>query len=498
MTGAYASRCGLVVALRLALSSLMRSTLVLAAACAAAFPMHAQSPQPSASSPEKPYGLVIHGGAGVIRRDRMTPEREAEYRAKLKDALDAGYAVLDRGGPALDAVIAAVTILEDSPLFNAGKGAVFNADGICELDAAIMNGRTLQAGAIAGVRTIRNPLRLARDVMEKSPHVMMIGEGAEKFADTLGYERVPNEYFHTEFRRQQLRDAQAQEKAKAGGSAALPATDFSSPGVLDDTSREQKYGTVGCVALDRQGNLAAGTSTGGMTNKKFGRVGDVPVIGAGTYASNATCAVSATGWGEFFIRATVAHDISAQMQYQQKSVGDAARATLARVKELGGDGGVVCIDAKGNVSMDFNSAGMYRGYRVAGRGEAVAIYDDETRASEPAKTDADRRTALQSTVFGARREFFDSPTHTLARLESHATTLRAGEIAHPPHRHADEELIVVHEGTLEVTINEEKQTAGKGSLFFFASGDLHGMRNAGNAEATYQVIRIFPRDLAAR
>jgi L-asparaginase / beta-aspartyl-peptidase len=358
----------------------MRPTLLLIATMAAALPMHAQSASSPSTSTEKPFGLVIHGGAGVIRRDRMTPQREAEYRAKLKEALDAGYAVLERGGPALDAVIAAVTILEDSPLFNAGKGAVFTADGVCELDAAIMNGRTMQAGAIAGVRTIRNPLQLARDVMEKSPHVMLIGEGAEKFADSLGYKRVPNEYFQTDFRRQQLKEAQDAERNRDAKkkASALP-TDFSSPGILDADAREHKYGTVGCVALDRAGNLAAGTSTGGMTNKKFGRVGDVPVIGAGTYARNATCAVSATGWGEYFIRATVAHDISAQMEYQGKTLAAAARDTLARVKELGGDGGVICLDAKGNVSMDFNSAGMYRGVRVSGRPETIAIYDDEPR-----------------------------------------------------------------------------------------------------------------------
>ncbi|WP_438482986.1 isoaspartyl peptidase/L-asparaginase family protein [Oleiharenicola lentus] len=326
----------------------------------------------------KKFGLVIHGGAGVIKRDTMTPELEAQYRAKLNDALNAGYAVLEHGGAALDAVTAAVNILEDSPLFNAGKGAVLTADGICELDAAIMNGQTLAAGSIAGIRHIKNPINLARDVMEKSPHVMLIGEGAEKFALTLGYELVPNEYFRTEMRIKQLERAKQLEKAPKA--SALLQEIFRAQ--LDDEAhfvREQKYGTVGCVALDQRGNLAAGTSTGGMTNKKFGRVGDVPIIGAGTYANNATCAVSATGWGEFFIRATVAHDISAQMEYQQKSVREAAAATIAKVGKLGGDGGVIVLDAQGNLSMEFNSEGMYRGHRLSGAQAVVAIYGDETK-----------------------------------------------------------------------------------------------------------------------
>lgn len=326
----------------------------------------------------KPYGLVIHGGAGVIRRETMTPELEAEYRAKLTEALRAGYAVLEKGGPALDAVTTAINILEDSPLFNAGKGAVFTADGTCELDASIMDGSNRAAGAVAGLRHIRNPINLARDVMTKSRHVMMVGEGAEKFARSLGYELVPNEYFHTEFRKKQLERAKANEK---GDRTALLPLDLTSPGVFRDEhfAREQKHGTVGCAALDQNGNLAAGTSTGGMTNKKFGRVGDAPIIGAGTYANNATCAVSATGWGEFFIRTAVAHDISAQMEYQGKGLREAARATLAKVAALGGDGGVVCLDAKGNIALEFNSEGMYRAARISGRPEIVAIYGDEAK-----------------------------------------------------------------------------------------------------------------------
>jgi len=320
----------------------------------------------AAAETGRPYGLVVHGGAGVIERAAMKPELEAQYRAKLGEALAAGYAILDRGGPALDAVVAVINLLEDSPLFNAGKGAVFTADGRCELDASIMDGRTRAAGAVAGLHHIRNPINLARDVMEKSPHVMLIGDGAEQFARSLGYDFVPNEYFQTDFRRQQLLQAKEKETAATRGTAAR-------------FSREQKYGTVGCVALDRAGNLAAGTSTGGMTNKKFGRVGDAPIIGAGTYADNATCAVSATGWGEFFIRTAVAHDIAARMEYKGDDLRTAAAATLAKVAALGGDGGVIGLDARGNVAMDFNTPGMYRASHVSGRPPVIAIYGDETR-----------------------------------------------------------------------------------------------------------------------
>jgi len=317
---------------------------------------------------ERPHGLVIHGGAGVIERASMSPEREAEYRARLAEALNAGYAVLDRGGAALEAVTAAINIMEDSPLFNAGRGAVFNADGICELDASIMDGRTQAAGAIAGVHHIRNPINLARDVMLKSPHVMMAGEGAEKFAKSLGYELVPNEYFQTDWRREQLKKAQAKEKDGKERTAAAPADYF---------TRTLRWGTVGCVALDKAGNLAAGTSTGGMTNKKFGRIGDAPIIGAGTYAHNATCAVSATGWGEYFIRVGVARDIAAQMEYKGTPLREAAAATIAKVGKLGGDGGVIALDAQGNIAMEFNSPGMYRAARLSNRPAFVAIYGDE-------------------------------------------------------------------------------------------------------------------------
>jgi beta-aspartyl-peptidase (threonine type) len=320
----------------------------------------------AADTPARPFGLVIHGGAGVIVREKLSPELEAQYRAEMQRALDAGYAVLERGGSALDAVVAAITPLEDSPLFNAGKGAVLNADGVCELDASIMDGRTSAAGAIAGVHRIKNPITLARAVMEKSAHVMFTGEGAERFAEKIGgIEFVPNAYFQTERRREELKRAQEKEQAAPPKkSAALPNGD----------DRERKWGTVGCVALDRAGNLAAGTSTGGMTNKKFGRVGDSPIIGAGTYASNATCAVSATGHGEYFIRLGVARDIAAQMEYRGARVADAAKATLAKVAQLGGDGGVICLDREGNVAMPFNTPGMYRAFRLSSGAGAVEIF----------------------------------------------------------------------------------------------------------------------------
>jgi L-asparaginase / beta-aspartyl-peptidase len=324
---------------------------------------------------ERPFGLVIHGGAGVIPREESSPEAEAQYREKLQEALDAGYAVLASGGSAVEAVVAAIKPLEDSPLFNAGKGAVLNADGVCELDASIMDGRNLAAGAVAGTRRIKNPIVLARAVMEKSAHVMFTGEGAERFAEqTGGIEFVPNEYFQTERRREELK--RAQEKAakgkktgSAGGVSGLPAL----AGV--GASKEPGYlGTVGCAALDKNGNLAAGTSTGGLTNKKFGRVGDSPIIGAGTYANNATCALSATGHGEFFIRIGVARDVSAQMEYKGTTVQEATAASLEKVAKLGGDGGMVAIDRHGNVAMPFNTPGMYRGFQLSTGTSAIEIF----------------------------------------------------------------------------------------------------------------------------
>jgi beta-aspartyl-peptidase (threonine type) len=325
----------------------------------------------------------------VIERQSLSPELEAQYRAKLQEAIDAGYAVLESGGAAVDAVIAAIEIMEDSPLFNAGHGAVLNADGFCELDASIMDGATREAGAVAGVQHIRNPIRLARDVMRRSQHVMLAGKGAERFAEQLGYELVPNEYFHTPRRREQLERARALEREESQRTGASDVSrqriHFASVDENDDladlTAHDHKFGTVGCAALDGSGNLAAGTSTGGLTNKKFGRVGDSPLIGAGTYADNATCALSATGHGEFFIRGVVGHDVAARMAYAGATLEDAADATIKSVGALGGTGGVVAIDRQGRVAMPFNTPGMYRGYRLSTGAARTQIFGDEERRS---------------------------------------------------------------------------------------------------------------------
>lgn len=312
--------------------------------------LHAETVQPTA--------LVIHGGAGTMSREALTPEREAAIRADLDRALDAGNAVLSAGGSALDAVTAAVVVLEESPHFNAGKGAVFNAQGINELDASIMEGHTLRAGAVAGVHRVRNPIRLARGVMEQSRHVMLIGEGAETFGASIGIEFVDPSWFRTEQRWQQLEDARAREAAQA----AIP--------------REYHFGTVGAVALDREGHIAAATSTGGMTNKRWGRVGDAPIVGAGTWA-DARCGVSATGWGEFFIRLGVAKDICARMAYRGDSLDDAASEVIMRdVPALGGDGGVIALDSAGNVSLPFNTSGMYRGWVKPDGSRGTAIFSE--------------------------------------------------------------------------------------------------------------------------
>ena len=314
----------------------------------------------SAPLPAADIVLAVHGGAGTMPRAELSAEREAAVRADLTRALRAGHAVIAQGGSSLDAVTRAIVVLEDSPYFNAGKGAVFNHDGVNELDASIMDGATRRAGAVAGLHRIRNPVLLARAVMEKSPHVMMAGEGAEAFAKSIGFEFVDPAYFRTEERWQQLQMALAAEKAQA--SATLPATAY--------------FGTVGAVARDAKGQLAAATSTGGMTNKRWGRIGDAPVIGAGTYAS-AQCAVSATGWGEFYIRAAVAHDICARMAYRGDSVRAAAEEVVLKVvPALGGDGGVIALDASGRVAMPFNTEGMYRGTIDADGKVRTAIYRD--------------------------------------------------------------------------------------------------------------------------
>lgn len=326
-------------------------------------------------SPQNPrLGFVIHGGAGVIKRGSLSSEKEKEYRTKLEEALNAGYKTLQDGKSGLDAVEKAIRILEDSPLFNAGKGAVFTADGKNELDASIMDGKNQNAGAVAGLHKVKNPITLARAVMEKSPHVMLIGEGAEKFAKEMNIELVPEKYFFTDDRWNSLQKIikEEQEKAKAEkeGKKVSVNTEFEKP--------YNKFGTVGAVALDKDGNLAAGTSTGGMTYKKYGRVGDVPIIGAGTYANNATCAVSATGWGEFFIRLSVARDISALMEYRALPIQEAADTVIKqKLQKLGGDGGVIAIDKFGNIGISFNSEGMYRAYINKDGKAVVEIYGEE-------------------------------------------------------------------------------------------------------------------------
>lgn len=312
--------------------------------------------------------FVIHGGAGTILKSEMSADREREYRARLTEALTIGYDVLKKGGPGLDAVEAAIRFMEDSPLFNAGKGAVFTSAGTNELDASIMDGKTLKAGAVASLKRIKNPISLARLVMEKSKHVMMVGEGAEAFAREQGIEMVPQSYFYTESRWKDLQRIKAREKEQNKAPKKQERQHAHAP--------EHAYGTVGAVALDSGGNLAAGTSTGGMTNKKWGRVGDSPIIGAGTYANNATCGVSATGDGEYFIRLGVARDLSALMEYKGLSLQEAADAVIEKVGKLGGGGGLIALGRDGQIAWAFNTAGMYRG-RIGADGQPlVEIYKD--------------------------------------------------------------------------------------------------------------------------
>ncbi len=316
--------------------------------------------------PQNPrLGFVIHGGAGVITRGSLSPEREKQYRDKLEEALLAGYKALQAGKSSLDAVEIAIRMLEDSPLFNAGKGAVFTNDGKNELDASIMNGKTLAAGAVAGLRHVKNPITLARTVMEKSPHVMMIGGGAERFAKEQNIELVDEKYFWTQPRWDSLQKILQEEKEKA----ATPKPGGTSQNLAELPSN--KFGTVGAVALDKEGNLGAGTSTGGMTNKKYGRVGDAPIIGAGTYANNDSCAVSAAGWGEYFIRIGVARDICAVMEYRGMPIQQSADLVIKqKLQKLGGDGGIIGLDKFGNIGISFNSEGMYRAY-IDGAGKPV-------------------------------------------------------------------------------------------------------------------------------
>lgn len=327
-----------------------------------------KSPSEKISDNKENFGIVIHGGAGTILKENMTDSLENAYKEKLKEAISAGYEILKNGGTSLDAVTHAINVMEDSPLFNAGKGAVFTHEGRNELDASIMDGATLNAGAVAGVRHIRNPINLARDVMAKSEHVMLYGAGAEEFARILGYKMMDTTYFYTQNRYESLQRVLEKEK-----SINEKKVSFEDPYI-----KNSKFGTVGCAALDKHGNLAAGTSTGGMTNKRWNRIGDSPIIGAGTYANNATCAVSSTGWGEFFIRSVVAYDISALMEYKGMSLQDAAKEVIQKkVPALGGDGGIVAIDKDGNVAMEFNTSGMYRA-SMNSKGELViGIYKED-------------------------------------------------------------------------------------------------------------------------
>ena len=315
------------------------------------------------------FAIVIHGGAGTILKENMTPETEATYKLKLEEAIRVGYEILKNGGSSLDAVQKTINVMEDSPLFNAGKGAVFTNAETNEMDASIMDGKTLKAGASAGTTNVRNPINLARAIMDNSKHVMLSGKGAETFAKEQGLELVDPSYFYTERRFKALQKAKEDEKVE------LDHDDKQA--FFDPFVKDSKYGTVGCVALDKDGNLAAATSTGGMTNKRWGRIGDAPIIGAGTYANNATCAVSGTGWGEFFIRATVAHDISALMEYKGLSLEEAANEVIQKkLTQLGGDGGIVAVDKNGNMVAEFNTPGMYRAF-MNDKGELIiGIYKE--------------------------------------------------------------------------------------------------------------------------
>ncbi|WP_303917672.1 isoaspartyl peptidase/L-asparaginase family protein [Draconibacterium sediminis] len=302
------------------------------------------------------YTIVIHGGAGVMSKDKMDEEARANYKAKLNEALELGEQMLKDGAAATDVVVKVINVMENSPLFNAGKGAVFTHDGINELDASIMEGKTLNAGAVAGVQDIKNPINAAREVMDNSEHVMLSGKGASEFAKKQGLEIVPNKYFYTEHRYQSLQSLLKRERER---------------------TQKDNTGTVGCVVLDTHGNLCAGTSTGGMTNKKYGRIGDAPIIGAGTYANNKTCAVSCTGHGEYYIRLGFARDISAMMEYQNLSVTEACKKEIDKLSELEGTGGVIAVDADGNIAMEFNTSGMFRGYIKSSGEKEIAIFKNE-------------------------------------------------------------------------------------------------------------------------
>lgn len=345
--------------------------LLLVFALTAMTPAAAQSVDVLPNLDGDPVVLVVHGGAGTIRRADMTPEAEAAVRAALEAALRAGHAEVVAGRPALDAVVAAVSVLEDDPNFNAGRGGVFAADGTVRHDASIMDGASGEAGASTGTMHVRHPIRLARAVMDHSPHVLLADAGAEEFALQQGLEVVPNTYFHTERRRRSLDAVQARERETTGAV-------WTGGGAGPEPEAWQMHGTVGAVALSADGHLAAGTSTGGMTNKRWGRVGDSPIIGAGTFASDATCGVSATGHGEYFIRLGVARDIAARMEYLGEGVGEAAGHVIHEtLGGAGGTGGVIALDATGTAAMPFNTEGMYRGTITRSGRVVTAIYGDE-------------------------------------------------------------------------------------------------------------------------
>ncbi len=337
---------------------------------------------PIAAQPVVPsrITLVVHGGSGTINRSTITPEVEAQYRVSLERALKAGYSVLAAGGSSVDAVVATIKVFEDDPLFNAGKGAVFTNEGKNELDASIMDGKTGLAGAVAGVTTVKNPITAARAVMDKTKHVLLVSSGADKFAALQKLDIVAPAYFYTPHRWEQLQKAKERDQIQLdhdgkAKTSASPETDPANP--FESWMIDNKFGTVGAVALDAQGNLAAGTSTGGLTNKLYGRVGDSPIIGAGTYADNATVAVSGTGTGEFFMRGVIAYDISARMKYGKASVSDAVDQTIkTALDDKVGRGGVIALDKDGNIKFGFNTEGMYRGYIKSDGKPVVQIYRD--------------------------------------------------------------------------------------------------------------------------
>jgi len=313
------------------------------------------------------FAIVIHGGAGGIKKEYFTEEQQEAYKAKLQEALNAGYAVLEKGGISLDAVQAAINVMEDSPLFNAGKGSVYNSEGNQEMDAAIMDGKTLNSGAIAGVNHIKNPILAARIVMDSSSHVLLSGKGAEIMASKYGIEMVDSSYFFTEKRMNQLKELQGKEKTKLDHTAFL---------IKNELIDDHKFGTVGAVAIDKNGNIASGTSTGGMTNKKYGRIGDVPIIGAGTYANNETCGISATGTGEYFIRTVAAHEVSSLIKYKGVTPANALNEVLFKqIGPLGGEGGMILLDKYGDVYWDFNSTGMFRGYKKSNGENNVKMFE---------------------------------------------------------------------------------------------------------------------------